>query len=44
MFITIKDVPERDVKVDENTIKQFLNDIGYKQRGDTKRIRSKLTR
>ena len=29
---------------DENKIKQFLRDIGYKQRGDTKSNRSKLIR
>ena len=42
MFITIKDVTERDIKEDENKIKQFLKDIGYKQRGDTKSNRSIL--
>ena len=42
MFITIKDVTERDMKEDENKIKQFLKDIGYKQRGDTKSNRSIL--
>ena len=42
MFITNKDVTERDIKGDENKIKQFLKDIGYKQRGDTKSNRSKL--
>ena len=36
IFITNKDVTERDIKNDENKIKQFLSDIGYKQRGDTK--------
>ena len=41
MFINNKDVTERDIKGDENKIKQFLNDIGYKQRGDTKGNRSK---
>ena len=41
MFITSKDLSERDMKVDE---KQFLKDIGYKQRGDTKSNRSKLIR
>ena len=42
MFITSKDVTERDIKGDENKLKQFLKDIGYKQRGDTKSNRSKL--
>ena len=42
MFITSKDVTERDIKGDENKIKQFLEGIGYKQRGDTKSNRSKL--
>ena len=42
MSITNKDVTERDIKGDENKIKQFLKDIGYKQRGDTKSNRSKL--
>ena len=44
MFIPNKDVTERDIKGDENKIKQFLKDIGYKQRGDTKINRSKLIR
>ena len=44
MFITNKNVTERDIKGDENKIKQFLKDIGYKQRGDTKSNRSKLIR
>ena len=44
LFITIKDVTERDIKGDEIKIKQFLKDIGYKQRGDTKSNRSKLIR
>ena len=44
IFITNKDVTERDIKGDENKIKQFLRDIGYKQRGDTKNNRSKLIR
>ena len=43
LFIT-NDVTERDIKCDENQIIQFLRDIGYKQRGDTKRNRSKLIR
>ena len=45
MFITNKDVTERDMRGDEDKIKQFLKDIGnigYKQRGDTKSNRSKL--
>ena len=42
IFITNKDVTERDIKGDEIKIKQFLRDIGYKQRGDTKSNRSKL--
>ena len=44
IFITNKDVTERDIKGDENKIKQFLRDIGYKQRGDTKSNRSKVIR
>ena len=44
IFFTNKDVTERDIKGDENKIKQFLRDIGYKQRGDTKSNRSKLIR
>ena len=44
MFITHKNVTERDVKGDENKIKHFLRDIGYKQRGDTKSNRSKVIR
>ena len=44
MFTTNKDVTERNIKGDENKIKQFLKDIGYKQRGDNKRNRSKLIR
>ena len=44
IFITNKDITERDTKSDENKIKQFLKDIGYKQKGDTKSNRSKLTR
>ena len=36
MFITNQNVTEKDIKGDENKIKQFLRDIGYKQRGDTK--------
>ena len=42
LFITNKDVTERDIKGNEKKIKQFLRDIGYKQRGDTKINRSKL--
>ena len=38
MFITNKDVPERDIKGDGDKIKQFLRDIGYKQKGDTEVI------
>ena len=44
LFITNKDATERDIKGDENKIKQFLRDIGYKQRGDTKSNRSKVLR
>ena len=44
MFITNKNVTERDIKGDENKIKQFLSDIGYKQRGDTKSNISKFIR
>ena len=44
MFITNKNVTERDIKGDENKIKQFLRDIGYKQRGDSKSNRSKVIR
>ena len=42
MFITSKDVTQRDLKGDENKIKQFLKDIRYRRRGDTKSNRSKL--
>ena len=41
MFITNKDVTERDIKDDE---KKFLKDISYKQRGDTLSNRSKVMR
>ena len=41
--ITNKNVTERDIKGDENK-KQFLIDIGHKQRGDTKSNRSNLLR
>ena len=44
MFINKKNVTERDIKCDENKIKRFLRDIGYKQRGDTKSNRSKVMR
>ena len=44
IFITNKDVTERDIKGDEIKIKQFERDISYKQRGDTKSNRSKLIR
>ena len=44
IFITNKDVTEIDIKGDENKIKQFLKDIGYKQRGDTKSNRSNFIR
>ena len=43
-FITKKDVTGRDIKGEENKLKQFLRDIGYKQRGDTKSNRTKLIR
>ena len=43
MFITNKDVTEKDIKGDKN-VKQLLKDIGYKQRGDTKSNRSKFIR
>ena len=42
-FITNKRVTE-NIKGDEIKIKQFLKDIGYKQRGDTKSNSSKLIR
>ena len=35
-YITNQNVTERDIKGDENKIKRFLRDVGYKQRGDTK--------
>ena len=44
LFITNKDVTERDIKGGEIKINQFLMDIGHKQRGDTKSNRSKLIR
>ena len=44
MFITNKNVTERDIKGDENKIKRFLRDIGYKQIGDVKSNRSKVIR
>ena len=44
LFITNKDVTERDIKGDENKMKQFLKDIGYKQGGDNKSNRSKVIR
>ena len=44
IFITNKGVTDRDMKGDEDKIKQFLRDIGYKQRGDTESNRSKLMR
>ena len=44
IFITNKGVTERDIKGDEIKIKQFLMDVGYKQRGDTKSNRSELIR
>ena len=44
VFITNKNVTERDLKCDKNKIKKILRDIGYKQRGDTKSNRSKLIR
>ena len=31
MFITSKDVTERDIKGDKDKIKLFLRNIGYKQ-------------
>ena len=43
-FTTSKHVIERDIKGNEDKIKLFLKDIGYKQRGDTKSNRSKLIR
>ena len=42
LFITNKDVTERDMKGGENKVKQFLRNIDYKQRGDTKSNRSKV--
>ena len=43
MFNTNKDLTERDeIKGDKNNTKQFIRDIGYKQRGDTESNRSKL--
>ena len=44
MFITSKNVTQRDLKADENKIKQFLKDICYKQKRDTKSNRSKPIR
>ena len=43
LFITIKDVTKRHKKGVENKLKQFLRDIGYKQR-DTKSNNSKIIR
>ena len=42
MFLINKDVTERDIKGEENKIKQFLKDIVCKQIGDTKSNRSKI--
>ena len=42
ILITNRDLTERDIKGDEDKIKQFLRDIAYKQKGDTKSNRSKL--
>ena len=44
LFITNKDVTERDIIGDENKIKKFLWDIGYKERADPKNNRSKVIR
>ena len=44
MFFTNKDVTERDIKVDENKMKQFLKYIGLQQGGGTKSNQSKLIR
>ena len=44
MFITKKDVTETDIKGNENKVNQFLKDIIYKQRGDTKSNRSNFIR
>ena len=44
IIITSEDVTQRNIKGDENKIKQFLRDIAYKQSGDTKSNRSKLIR
>ena len=44
MFVTNKNVTERDIKGDENKIKRFLRDVNYKQRGDTKSNKSKVIR
>ena len=44
MFITNKNVTEKDIKGHENKIKQFLRDIGYKRRRETKSNRSKVIR
>ena len=44
MCITNKNVTEGDIKGDENKIKRFLRDIGYKQRGDNKSNKSKVIR
>ena len=42
MFITNKNVTERDIEGHENKIKQFPSDIGYKKGGETKSNRSKV--
>ena len=43
MLNTNENVIERDkIKGDENKVKQFRRDIGYKQSGDTKNNRSKI--
>ena len=44
IFITNEYVTERVIKGDEDKLKKFLREIGYKQRGDTKSNRSKLIR
>ena len=37
MFITSNDATNGDIKGHENKIKEFLKDIGHKQRGDIKK-------
>ena len=42
IFVITRDVTEKDINDDKNKIKQFLGNIGYKRKADTRSNRAKV--